>query len=396
MADDAARRRRRTAEQIIATLRRKVTRFALMTPSRAPDGGRADGDAGHRHRRQRVRGRLPGADERSATARSRRATGSTRRWPAARRSSRSKKCFRRFTRANDISPSASEDDCIRSLALRLADEEQSWPAKPSYRRRRRRAASTTPPCGRKLAARGHRPEGRRAAAEHRPQRLPQAQGAAAAHPLRRPARPRQDDVRHRAAQRTGHVDPDDQRPGPVQAGRPAAVPHQRRGRLVPVHRRNPPHAARRRGVHLPGDGGFPHRHRARRGRQRPHHLDEAEALHAHRRHDAQRHVVQPDARPLQDARAPGVLHASRSWREIVRINARKLQTRDRRRRRPGDGPPQPRHAAHRQRAAAGGRATTPPARPTAASPSTWPAPRWTWPRWTARGWTSRTAVISKR
>ena len=80
------------------------------------------------------------------------------------------------------------------------------------------------------------------------------------------------------------------------------------GRLDPVHRRDPPHAARGRGVHLPGDGGFPRRHRARRGHERPHDLDAAEALHADRRDDAQRHAVQPDARPLQDARAPGVLH----------------------------------------------------------------------------------------
>ena len=124
------------------------------------------------------------------------------------------------------------------------------------------------------AAQGsHRPaEGRRAARDRRA-RLEEAQGAARAHPLRRPARPGQDHLRHRAAQRAGHVDPDDQRPGPRQAGRPAAVPHQPRRRLDPVHRRDPPHAAGRRGVHLPGDGGLPHRHRARRGDERPDDLD---------------------------------------------------------------------------------------------------------------------------
>ena len=106
-------------------------------------------------------------------------------------------------------------------------------------------------------------------------------------------------------------------PALVQAGRPAAVPHQPRRRLDPVHRRDPPHAADRRGVHLPGDGGLPHRHRPRRRHERPHHLDAAEAVHAHRRDHAQRHALRPDARPLQDARAPGVLLASRSWPQIV-------------------------------------------------------------------------------
>ena len=80
-----------TAEQIIATLRRKVTKFALM-PRAAPTATAETPAAGDGDRRQRDRGRLPGADERSATARSRPATGWTRCWPAARRSSRSKRC----------------------------------------------------------------------------------------------------------------------------------------------------------------------------------------------------------------------------------------------------------------------------------------------------------------
>ena len=256
------------------------------------------------------------------------------------------------------------------------------------RARRRPAAA--------LAARGHRPEGGGAAAGHRPQRLQEAQGAAVAHPLRRPARPGQDHLRHRPAQRAGHDDPDDQRPGPDQAGRPAAVPDQRRGRLDPVHRRDPPHAARRRGVHLPGDGGFPHRHRAGRGDQRPHHLDAAQALHADRRHHAQRHAVRPDARPLQDARAPGVLHRRGAGRDRPHQRRASCRHRDQPTTRPWSWP----GAAAARRASptpgCGGRATTPPARPTAASPWTWPAPPWTWPRWTAKGWTSRTAAIWKR
>ena len=257
--------------------------------------------------------------------------------------------------------------------------------------------SATPPCGRSWL---REVIGQKAVVQrlrHRPQRLQEAQGAAVAHPLRRPARPRQDDLRHRAAQRTGHVDPDDQRPGPVQAGRPAAVPDQRRGRLDPVHRRDPPHAARRRGVHLPGDGGLPHRHRARRGHERPHDLDAAEALHADRRDDAQRHAVRPDARPLQDARAPGVLHASRSWPRSSASTPSKLQTPHHRRRGPGDWPA----AAAARRASptpgCGGRATSPPARPTAritldVAQAALDDGRGR----SARAWTSRTAAIWRR
>ena len=141
----------------------------------------------------------------------------------------------------------------------------------------------------------------------------EAQGTARAHPLRWSAGPGQDHLRHGAAQRTGHDHPDDQRPRPDQAGRHAALPDQRGRGLHPVHRRNPPHAARGRGVHLPGHGGFSRRHRARRRHECPHHLDAAEEVHADRGDDAQRHAVQPDARPLQDARTPRFLHRSRNW-----------------------------------------------------------------------------------
>ena len=49
------------------------------------------------------------------------------------------------------------------------------------------------------------------------------------------------------------------------------------------------------------------------GIKRPHHLDATEAVHADRRDHPQRHALRADARPLQDARAPGVLLASRNW-----------------------------------------------------------------------------------
>ena len=81
--------------------------------------------------------------------------------------------------------------------------------------------------------------------------------------------------------------------------------------------------------------------------------------------------------------------------EIVRINSRKLQTvigddaaLELAKRSRGT-PPSPTRAC-------GGRATTPPANPTALSLWTLPAKRSTWRKWTAKVWTNKTAVISKR
>ena len=71
--------------------------------------------------------------------------------------------------------------------------------------------------------------------------------------------------------------------------------------------------------------------------------------------------------------------------EIVRINAAQAADRDHATTPPWSWPA----AAGARRASptpgCGGRATTPPARPTAASPSTSPAPPWTWPRWIGEG-----------
>ena len=126
---------------------------------------------------------------------------------------------------------------------------------------------------------------------------------------------------------------------------PASVPHQRRGRLGPVHRRNPPPAQGRRRVHVPGDGGFPHRHHARRRRERPHDQPGAAAVHAHRRHDAERPALGAAARSVPSARAPGLLHARGAGRDRPpHARAAYRSTRPHRR----DRPPQPRHAADGQ------------------------------------------------
>ena len=131
------------------------------------------------------------------------------------------------------------------------------------------------------------------------------------------------------------------------------------------------------------------------GHQRPHHFDAAEALHADRGDHAQRHAVRPDARSLQDARAPGVLHRSRNW---PRSSA---STRASCRRDSADDAAL--EIARRSRGT-----------PRIANARLWwarnfatsesdgtitldsPGRRSPWPRSTARAWTSRIAAIWKR
>ena len=162
------------------------------------------------------------------------------------------------------------------------------------------------------ALRGHRPARRRRAAGHRPLRLEEARRAAAAHPLRRPARPGQDDLRHRPAQRAGRRAEHDQRPGARQEDGRDALPDERVGGLDPLHRRDPPPAEDRRGVHLPGDGGLPGRRRPRRGDVRPDDQPPAQEVHDHRRHHPQRHALRALARPVPHARAPRISTTSRT------------------------------------------------------------------------------------
>ena len=138
-------------------------------------------------------------------------------------------------------------------------------------------------------------------------RREEAGRAAAAHPLRRPAGAGQDDVRHRPAQRAGRRAGHDQRPGAGQEHGRHALPDQRGRGLDPVHRRDPPPAQDRRGVHLPGHGGLPGRHRPRRGDERADDQPAAEAVHDHRRHDPQRDALRPAPRPVPPPRTSRIL-----------------------------------------------------------------------------------------
>ena len=77
-------------------------------------------------------------------------------------------------------------------------------------------------------------------------------------------------------------------PGARAGRRPRRHPHQARRARRPVHRRDPPPVAGRRGDPLPGDGGLPARHRRRQGPGGVEHPPHPAAVHARRRDDPHR------------------------------------------------------------------------------------------------------------
>ena len=215
--------------------------------------------------------------------------------------------------------------------------------------------------------------------------------AAAAHPLRRPARAGQDDLRHRPAQRAGRRAEHHQRRRARQEDGRDALPDQRRRGLDPVHRRDPPAAQHGRGVHLSGHGGLPGRRRAGRGDVGPDDQPAAEEVHDHRRHDPQRHALRPAPRAVRHPRAPGILRR-RGPGADHHDQRRQAPLDDRRPRRPGSWR---RGAAGRRGSpmpGSGGSATTRWPAPTGTSTCPSPAMRSTCRRWTPRGSTSRTAA----
>ncbi len=152
--------------------------------------------------------------------------------------------------------------------------------------------------------------------------LEEARRAAAAHPLRRPARPRQDDLRDRPAQRAGRRAEHDERPGARQEDGRDALPDQRVGGLDPLHRRDPPPAQAGRGVHLPGDGRLPGRRRPRRGDVGPDDQPPAQEVHDHRRDHPERDALRAAPRPLPHARAPRISTTSTTWPRSSRSTPR--------------------------------------------------------------------------
>ena len=94
---------------------------------------------------------------------------------------------------------------------------------------------------------------------------------------------------------------------------PDAVSDQRRRRLGAVHRRDPSAAQGGRGVSVPGDGGFSHRHHAGRRGERPDDQHAAAAVHADRRHDAHGLDLGAAARSVSDCASIWIFTRSRSW-----------------------------------------------------------------------------------
>ena len=127
-----------------------------------------------------------------------------------------------------------------------------------------------------------------------------------------------------------------------------ALPDQRGRGLDPLHRRDPPPAQDGRGVHLPGDGGFPRRRRAGRGDVGPDDQPAAQEVHDHRRDDPQRHALRPAPRPVPHARAPRVLRRRRPGQDR-HDQRRQAADDDHARGRLGARQPEPRHAPARQR-----------------------------------------------
>ena len=136
-----------------------------------------------------------------------------------------------------------------------------------------------------------------------------------------------------------------------QAGRSGGTADEPQSGRRALHRRNPPAQSDRRGVPLLGHGGLQDRHRAR---QRPFGAfdpDRTGALHAHRRHHAQRPADLAPAGALRHPVPSGILRRPGAGRNRQTLGAHSGRF-DRRRRGARSGAPLARHAPYRQRAAA--------------------------------------------
>ena len=263
------------------------------------------------------------------------------------------------------------------------------PAELRTSRPRRREASPAAALG------SDRPAGRRRAAGDQPGGRAEAGRAAAPYPLRRPARPGQDHVRDRAAQRAGRRAQHHERGSARQEDGRHALPDQRGRGLDPLHRRDPSPAPRRRGIHLPGDGRFPGRRRSGRRNVGTDHQPPAQEIHDHRRHHSQRHALGAAARTLRHARASRVLRRRRPDQDH-HDQRRQAPLDHRPRSRERAGRAQPGNAPHRQRPPALGARLRP--GPRRRNRSTWRSRAMPWPcrRSTPRGSTSKTGATSKR
>ena len=222
----------------------------------------------------------------------------------------------------------------------------AWTNGSSRASSRRRRASPRSRSGRGPSG-VHRP----AEAEGDARRLPPG-GAPAARaarprpPLRAPG-PRQDDARPHHRARDGGADPRHGRARPREGGRPRGDPDEPRAGRRPLHRRDPPDPARRRGDPLPRARGREARPRHRHGAGRADGRAAAPAVHARRRDDARGPPLAAAHRALRHHAPPRLLRRRRPQDDRPALG-RDPRLPDRRRRRRRDRAAQPRDAAHRE------------------------------------------------
>ncbi len=202
-----------------------------------------------------------------------------------------------------------------------------------------------------LAGRVRRPAPRQRAARPRAGRRPPPRHQPRPRPALRAPGPRQDHPRADHRRGDGCADPDLLRPGHPARRRPGRDPlRAHRGRGV-LPRRDPPHVASGRGDALPGHGGLPGRRRGRQGRRRDGDPAGDPAVHPRRRHHQGRPAARTAARPLRLHRPARLLRRRRpgedpgALRRAARHPPRPFRCR-------GDRLPLPRHAPHREPAAA--------------------------------------------
>ena len=173
-------------------------------------------------------------------------------------------------------------------------------------------------------------------------------GAGARPPAaRRAARPREDLAGRHRRHRARRGPARHERSRARARRRPRVDPHEPRRRGRAVHRRDPPAPAAGRRGHVPRDGGLPARHRDRQGAVGALVAARSPAVHARRRHHAQRDDHRSAPRPVRVRRASRLLRARRARGD------RRACRRDPRRTAHGRGRARDRaartgHPAHRQ------------------------------------------------
>ena len=194
----------------------------------------------------------------------------------------------------------------------------------------------------------------------------------------------------------GTEHPDDLRASPGQASPPTCcrILTNAGGRLHPLHRRDPPPAQDRRGVHLSRDGGLPRRRGSGRGHVRADDQPPVEEVHHHRRDHAIGDALTGPLRDRFQMHEHLEFYEVEDLAKIVSINSTKLRTTVTEEAAWELGRAQPRARPRLANCAAplGARLRHGPRR-RPHHPDHRPRRAGHAGRWTPRGWTSRTAAI---